>query len=279
MAKNKEVKKETKKIAFATLKGGAAKTVNSFSISGILAEKSKVLIIDVDPQCNLTADCGINIINRNAYSIKYVFDNKPKDQPEPEKIVVKSPIPELPNLDVITSSIDLFKTEKAMGTKGDRERILSKYMEKYKEFFDQYDYIIFDTNPSMSYININAFLIADSIVLCTDTSDNGLWGAEIFCELWDEERDELGMQDDNIAALIIANIDERTNFAKQLEEYAKRNKDFAAQEITLNSMIHTTVRLKETEREHKPINILYPKHTACLEYRAVVHELRKEGVL
>lgn len=270
---------KTKRIAFGTLKGGAAKTMNAFSIAGILAEKSKVLLIDMDPQCNLTANCGISITDRDAYSVRYIYENTPKNQPEPELLVVESPIEELPKLDVMPSSIVLFKTEKMIAQKSDKERILSRYMERYGEFFNKYDYIIFDTNPSMSTVNINTFVMADSIVLCTDTSDNGLMGAEIFCELWDEQREELGMEDDNIKALIIGNIDERSNFAKQLKEYAKKNEDYSAQELVLNSVIHTTVKLKETEKEHKPINILYPRHNACLEYREVVKELKKEGIV
>ncbi len=275
------MKKEhtTKKIAFGTLKGGAAKTMNAFSIAGILAEKYKVLLIDMDPQCNLTANCGISITDRDAYSVRYIYENTPKNQPDPSLLIVESPIEELPKLDVMPSSIVLFKTEKLLAQKSDKERILSRYMEKHSEFFEKYDYVIFDTNPSMSTVNINTFLMADSIVLCTDTSDNGLMGAEIFCELWDETREELGMDKDNIAALIIGNIDERSNFAKQLKEYAKKNEEYSAQELVLNSVIHTTVKLKETEKEHKPINVLYPKHNACLEYREVVKELKKEGIV
>ena len=48
-------------ITMATLKGGAGKTMNAFNIGGILAERKKVLFIDIDPQCNLSADCGIDI--------------------------------------------------------------------------------------------------------------------------------------------------------------------------------------------------------------------------
>lgn len=43
----------SKIITFATLKGGAGKTMNLFNLAGILAEKHNVLLIDMDPQCNL----------------------------------------------------------------------------------------------------------------------------------------------------------------------------------------------------------------------------------
>ena len=48
-------------ITMATLKGGAGKTINTFNISGILAESNKILLIDVDPQCNLSSNCGMDV--------------------------------------------------------------------------------------------------------------------------------------------------------------------------------------------------------------------------
>ena len=52
-----------KVITFATLKGGAGKTMNLFNLAGIVAARgSNVLLIDVDPQCNLTAASGINLM-------------------------------------------------------------------------------------------------------------------------------------------------------------------------------------------------------------------------
>lgn len=263
-------------ITMATLKGGAGKTMNAFNIAGMLALDSKVLLIDVDPQCNLSSNCGIDISNRDTYSIRDVFDAKPSDQPDPEQIIVKAPIEELQNLDIIPSSIYLFKTEKALYTKGDRERILEKYVNKNREAFEQYDYIIIDTNPSMSFTNTNAFVIADEIILSCDVSANSITGAELFCELWDETRDELG-KEDNISAMIISNFDGRSNLAKELSRYTQATA--FSKDIVIDTYISTTVKLKETEVYHKPIVILDPKHKACEQYREVVEELKRREVL
>lgn len=263
-------------ITMATLKGGAGKSMNAFNIAGILAEKKKVLLIDVDPQCNLSANCGIDISDRDTYSIRDVFDNKPSQQPKPEQIIVKSPIEELPKLDIIPSSIYLFKTEKALYAKGDRERILEKYIGVNREVFEKYDYIIIDTNPSMSFTNTNAFVIADEIILSCDVSANSITGAELFCELWDESRDELN-KEDNISAMLISNFDGRSNLAKDLANYTQSTA--FSKDIVINTYISATVKLKETEAMHKPINILDPKHKACDQYRAVVKELKKREVL
>lgn len=263
-------------ITMATLKGGAGKSMNAFNIAGILAEKSKVLLIDIDPQCNLSANCGIDISDRDTYSIRDVFDCKPSEQPTPDQIIIKAPIEELPKLDIIPSSIYLFKTEKALYAKGDRERILEKYVAKHKEVFNKYNYILIDTNPSMSFTNTNAFVIADEIILSCDVSANSITGAELFCELWDETRDELG-KEDNIAAMIISNYDGRSNLAKDLSQYTQSTA--FSKDIVIDTYISTTVKLKETEAYHKPINVLDPRHKACEQYRVVVKELKRREVL
>lgn len=266
-----------KTITMATLKGGAGKTMNCFNIAGVVAETKKVLLIDMDPQCNLSSNCGIDISESDKiYTITEVFDNSPKNQPSPKELITKNPIPELKNLDIIPSNIMLFKTERNISLKADRERMLEKYINKYKEEFEAYDYIFIDTNPSLSYTNVNAFLIADEIILSCDVSNNSITGAELFCALWDEMREELS-KDDNISALLISNFDGRSNLAKDLKDYTK-SEEFS-RDIILETIISSTVKLKATEIEHKPINILSPKHQACTQYRNLVKELKKRSIL
>ena len=60
-------------ITMATLKGGSGKTMNTFNIAGILAENHKVLLIDVDPQCNLSSNCGIDVSDIGILTIRDIF--------------------------------------------------------------------------------------------------------------------------------------------------------------------------------------------------------------
>ena len=60
-------------ITMATLKGGAGKTMNTFNIAGILAEKHRVLLIDVDPQCNLSNNCGVDIADPDLKTVRDIL--------------------------------------------------------------------------------------------------------------------------------------------------------------------------------------------------------------
>lgn len=264
-------------ITFATLKGGSGKTMNAFNIGGILAESHKILLIDVDPQCNLTANCGINSTFEGLVTVRDIFANFSEAQPMPEEVICKSPIKDLPNLDIIPSSIMLFETEMNMVSIAGRENFLTYYIEDHKDFFEKnYDYIIIDTNPSMSIININAFLLADSIVLSSDVSTNSISGAKLFCDLWNDKRKALRKKD-NIAALILCNYDKRTNLGKSLVEYSF-DADFS-KDLVLKTIVPSTVKLKNTEVEHQTVNLLYPKDEIKKKFDNIVLELKERGVL
>lgn len=263
----------------ATLKGGSGKTMNTFNISGILAETSKVLLIDIDPQCNLTSNCGVDTSNLDIKTVKDIFENLPKDQPTAEEVIFKSPIPELPNLDLIPSSILLFKTEEQISNRRNNEHILENFIKKNDKYLNQYDYIMIDTNPSMSLININGFFIADSIVLSSDISSNSISGAELFCALWEDTREQMDQREDNVRALILCNVDKRSKLIEEVSGYINSDAYSIPNDIIVNTIIPMTVKLKNTEIEHQPVNLLYPKDTIRTTYDSVISELKDKGVL
>lgn len=259
-------------ITIGTLKGGTGKTTTAFNLAGCLAESHKILLIDCDPQANLSQDSGIDITDQSAHSIKSVFD----DYMEPQKIIVKSPIENLENLDVLPSNIWLTETEMMLVNRASRERILDNYINDYKDFFKQYDYIICDTNPSMSVINQNAFYIADSIILVTDISKNGLTGIELFDYLWSKAAKDL-RKEHNLKALILNNSDSRTALSKELLEYCEDDEDMSR--ILVKPVIPQAIKIKETSVEHKPINIYSPKKKEHRLYIELIDALKEKGVL
>lgn len=263
----------TKFISIGNLKGGCAKSTATFNIGGVLANQGKkVLFIDVDMQANLTYNCGIDTAVKDMVSVKDIFEKGM----DPEKIVVKAPIGELPTLDILPSSIFLFETSELLYTYPNKEMILTRYVKKHKDFFSQYDYVIMDTSPSMNALNINCHLLADSVVLVTDMSINGFIGAQLFCELFDKTREAFDLED-NIAAISIQNYDGKSNLAKDFVELLHSN-DFS-KDIALNTIIKSSVKIKESELAHKPVCIYAPKHQSAEQFENLVQELINTEVL
>lgn len=213
-----------KVIAVGTLKGGTGKTTMTFNMLGALAERGKVLAIDMDPQCNLTNNIGFDISDDEVYSCLDIFEDKfvANKRLEPSELVMKSPNKHLPNLDIIVSSIRLVATESRIGSRAGRERILLNYIEDHQDFFEQYDYIVIDTNPSMNIVNQNAFLAADSIILVTDPDNNSRIGLKLFIDLWDVIRRDL-RKEDNIRAIVLNRGAIRSVLTAGIYDYLENN--------------------------------------------------------
>src|SRR6476659_9759742 len=134
-------------IAFANQKGGVAKTTTTLNLGVALKEKGhSVLLIDLDPQGNLTMSQGWNPdeIERSMFDV----------------LVHKLPMSEIiqtHEIDVGVSSIDLAGAELALSSMIGRERALEKALVEVR---DKYDYILIDTPPSLGLLTINAFVAA-----------------------------------------------------------------------------------------------------------------------
>jgi chromosome partitioning protein len=261
-----------KTITVGTLKGGTGKTSSLFNLAGILAEEGRVLLIDADPQTNLSLNCGVDITVPNLKTAKDIFDGGVAA----EGLIFKSPVKELPNMDIIPSSIGLAATEMQIVPLAGRENILSNFIMDNEKALSAYDYILVDTNPSMGVINQNAFLAADSVVLVSDISLNGIQGAELFITLWGNARKQL-RKADNVKALMINNFDRRIKLSREMMDYCRENG--AISKIVLDTVICNSVQVKNSELEHKPVNVLYKNSPVHEAYKNALAELAERGVV
>jgi chromosome partitioning protein len=260
-------------MTFAALKGGVGKTMTTFNISSLLAEQGKkILVVDVDPQGNTTNNFGIDKTTMEN-SVNNIFESKNTTM---EDIILKTPIKELKTLDIIPSSIFLFQTELKLISLAGRELILRNYFEDNRKILDTYDYVIFDTNPSMSIINQNAFYISDKIILISDVSFNALEGVELFSALWEDIRSRL-RKEDNISGIIINNFDKRLKISNDFIDYCKSHDLF--KNLILEKTIVKNVKLKESELEAKPINLYDKNSSGYKSFKELVKEMAERGII
>ena len=235
-------------VAIGTLKGGTGKTTMTFNLAGVLAEKHKVCLIDVDPQCNLSNNVGVDITEQDVFSSREIFETPGVI---PQDLIIKAPIEELPNLDIIPGNIKLVATELHISNRAARERILRNYLEDNTGVFGEYDYILIDTNPSMGIVNQNAFLAADSIILVTDVDDNSRVGLHLFMYLWEEIRKDLRIPD-NVDALIVNKGDLTTRITKDIWEYCSEDEDLSP--LLVPQMVRAKVAYAKAALARVPIN-------------------------
>jgi chromosome partitioning protein len=150
-------------IALANQKGGVAKTTTTLNLAVALKEKGmNVLCVDLDPQGNLTMSQGLNPdeIDRSMYDVLV------------HKLPIEQVIQER-EIDLAVSSIDLAGAELALASMIGRERALEKALVSVR---DRYDYILFDTPPSLGLLTINAFVASDGVIVPVQTEYLALRG-------------------------------------------------------------------------------------------------------
>ena len=148
-----------KTIAICNQKGGVTKTTTTLNLGiGLVREGKKVLLIDGDPQNDLTSALGwdADSLEQSLGRLMYLVtqDYRP---------IVKDAILHHPEgVDLIPSNLDLSSMESQLVNAMSREKVLSNLLKDVKK---DYDYILIDCMPSLGMITINALTAADEVII------------------------------------------------------------------------------------------------------------------
>ena len=160
-------------ISLLNHKGGVGKTTSAINIGAGLVELGKrVLLIDLDPQANLTLSLGIP---RQRYSIYEAVRGESELIPYTYK----------EGLDVVTSTLDLSGAEMELINEAGREFILRELFEPVVE---EYDFIIIDCPPSLGLLTLNALTSSDYVYIPLQTQFLALQGLTKIKQVIDKVR-------------------------------------------------------------------------------------------
>ncbi len=160
-------------ISLLNHKGGVGKTTSAINIgAGLVELGQKVLLIDLDPQANLTLSLGIP---RQKYTIYESIRGESELVPYTAK----------EGMDVITSSLDLSGAEMELINEAGREYILQ---ELFQPVLEEYDYIIIDCPPSLGLLTLNALTTSDYVYIPLQTEFLALQGLTKIKQVIDKVR-------------------------------------------------------------------------------------------
>jgi chromosome partitioning protein len=168
-AKNYHITKKV--MSFYNFKGGTGKTSICYQVSSHLAMMGfKTLVIDADPQGHLSTSLGFD----NSQSYLTLFDIIKENLPF--NIAVKSVYA---GLDCIPANLSLTRIEVALNEMPRREERIRLVIDP---ILRQYDYIIFDTNPTISNLNRNVLTASDLVNIVCETQPYSLNGLKLLMD-------------------------------------------------------------------------------------------------
>lgn len=197
----------TKIIAMSNHKGGVGKTTSAINIGAGLAKLGKrTLLIDLDPQANLTQSLSIEEPEFDIYGVlKGEYEMKPKN------VVAK--------LDIVPSTLDLSGAELELSNEAGREFILKESITKIQ---DNYNYVIIDCPPSLGLLTINAFTAATEVYIPLQAHFLPMKGLTKIIEVIDKVKKRLNSSLE-IGGVFVTQFDRRKilhrDVAESIEEY------------------------------------------------------------
>lgn len=166
-------------ISLLNHKGGVGKTTSTINIgAGMVKLGKRVLLLDLDPQANLTLSLGIG---RQKVSIYESL----RGESELVPVTVKE------NFDVIPATLDLSGAEMELINEAGREYILKELFEPLQM---EYDYIIIDCPPSLGLLTLNALTSSDFVIIPLQTEFLALQGLTKIKQVVDKVRFRLNKQ-------------------------------------------------------------------------------------
>jgi chromosome partitioning protein len=244
-------------IAISNEKGGVAKTTTSFSLGAALAEVGKnVLLVDLDPQGNLTLANGLEPGETRLSSGEILLDRLPTLETIRKTSTAR--------MDIIPSNPRLAEAEQYLPMRTNYAHILrSAFVAKELP----YDYVILDCPPSMGAIAINALTAANLLLIPTQAEYFSAYALRdmmiLIRRVRKESNPELAYR------ILITLLDQRNRTHRTIREQLQQTFGIGLFE----TVIEVDTRLRESPIIGVPITEYRPNSRGSQQYRVLAQEL------
>lgn len=258
-----------KVIAITNQKGGVGKTTTTFNLGVALAKQGKrVLVVDVDPQSNLTTYAGWYDENELKYTLTDLMEQSMNDDEIKTKECI---LHHKENVDLIPSNLSLSALENSLTYAMSREYTLRNCLSSIK---DDYDYILLDCQPSLGMLTINALASANSVIIPVQSEYFALRGMADLFKIINKVRRQINPTL-KIEGALITLVDSRTNLPKEIETQLKDN--YGSILKIFNTQIPRAVKTAESTSSGGSVFSYDKNGTVASAYSSFAKEVLNDG--
>jgi chromosome partitioning protein len=242
-------------IVFVNQKGGVGKTTSAINLGAYLALAGKrTLLVDFDPQGNLTSGLGLKPGGQNIYTV-LSGEATLKEIIQPTKVEW---------LDLAPSSIDLSGATIELVDKPDRNEYLKRALATVTR---EYDYILIDCPPSLGILTLNGLVASDEVLVPLQCEYFALEGLSLILQTISLV--QKGMNPSlKICGILFTMYDPRTKLAQdvvqQVTEYFK--------DKVFRTIVPRNVRLSEAPSHGEPVCLYDPSCAGAKSYESLAKE-------
>lgn len=253
----------TRVIAVASQKGGTGKTASTLNLGAALALEhgQSVLLVDIDPQANLTMGLGVDLYEANPTIYEVLLHHR-------RGVASAIRSTEIEGLDLVPSTLDLAGAELELAGRFGREWLLRRAL---ADSVDRYNFVLIDTPPSLGLFTQNALVAASEILIPLQVHVYALKALpqlQKVIEIVQEQNTAL-----RVMGVVLTMYDRRNKLTEQVERSARS----ALGDLVFETPIPINVRLAESPSAGQPVLLFAPRSTSSEAYRKLAREVLQRG--
>jgi chromosome partitioning protein len=254
-------------IMFTNQKGGVGKTTTAFNVACRLADKgNKVLLIDLDPQSNLTSCFMEEPPNDTIYTLLLRTE---EDKESLANTVGEVILPVRDNLALIGCNNKFAGFEKYFSSNMNAQFLLKEFIEALAtQIPDKLDFVVLDTPPALGLITVNAMVASDEVYIPMQSQEFALAGFQNVITTVKGIQARLN-QSLKIKGIFFTSHNPRTNISKQLNQMLTESYP----EIVMETYIPVNVALAESPSQKKSVFEYAPESKGAIAYNNLTEEI------
>ena len=256
-------------ISVANQKGGVGKTTTTFSLGVALAKQGKkVLLIDADPQGDLTTYMGWHNVDNIPLTLSTIMEQTIRDESHNFDDVI---LHHKEGLDMIPSNLELSSLEISLINAMSREYTLKNSISRLKK---NYDYILIDCMPSLGMITINALAASDKVIIPVQSEFLATKGMGHLLETILKIRKNIN-PNLKVGGILLTLVNERTKLAKNIREELKET--YGVVFNVFDTQIPRTIKVAESSSKGESIFKYDKNNKVALAYNNFAKEVINNG--